>query len=146
MMIVKCVATKSTEKSWVIPIDPNKPLDENNYIVSNDNYTIDSRWSGYPIKMGNEYTVYGILIFKNQIRYLIFNNFDIPGFYPSCLFDVVENYLLYDWGINIFHVNTEKYILIISEDVVNCYEHFSALVDCQGDAIKRLLDYKNSLI
>ena len=77
---------------------------------------------------------------------MIFNDFDIPGFYPSCLFDVAENYLLYDWGINIFHVNTEKYILIISEDVVNCYEHFSALVDCQGDAIKRLLDYKNSLI
>lgn len=145
-MVVKCIVTTSNEKPLVIPKDPTKPLDENNYVSSGEYYTIDSLWSGYPIKTGNEYTVYGILIIKNQIRYLIFNDHGIPGFYPSCLFNVVENYLYYDWGINIYQVNTEQYLLITSENIVNCYEHFCDLVDCQNDAIKRLLEYKNSLI
>ena len=130
----------------VIPKNVTKPLDEKNYVASNEYYTIDSTWSGYSLKMENEYAVYGVLIYKNQIRYLIFDDNGIPGFYPSCLFDVVEGYLLFDWSINIFDIYKEKCVLLISENVVGNYDDFRDLIDNTDGAIKRLLKYRDSLL
>lgn len=144
-MIVKCKKNTNYSNPLVIPNNILKMLDEANYVSSTEWYTINSRESGYALKIGCDYVVYGILIYKNEIRYLIINEDNIPGFFPSDLFDVVEHYILFDWGLNVYNICLEKCVLIISENIIADYTEFKDLVNNETNAIKRFWEYKNSL-
>ena len=105
----------------------------------------DSHVSGYKITLGKKYTVYGILFFKNEIRYLICDDDNVPGFFPSTLFEILENYILFDWGINSYQIEDEKILLIGYSDLIKDFEHLRDLIENTPDAVRTFLEYKNSL-
>ena len=144
-MIINCVKNTENSSPIVLPYDLSHELSDMNFISSQEWYSIDSHVSGYKITLGKKYTVYGILFFKNEIRYLICNDDNVPGFFPSTLFEILENYILFDWGINSYQIEDEKILLIGYSDLIKDFEHLRDLIENTPDAVRTFLEYKNSL-
>lgn len=144
-MIINCVKNTENSSPIVLPYDLSHELSDMNFISSREWYSIDSNVSGYKITLGKKYTVYGILFFKNEIRYLICNDDNVPGFFPSTLFEILENYILFDWGINSYQIEDEKILLIGYSDLIKDFEHLRDLIENTPDAVRTFLEYKNSL-
>ena len=144
-MIINCVKNTENSSPIVLPYDLSHELSDMNFISSREWYSIDSNVSGYKITLGKKYTVYGILFFKNEIRYLICNDDNVPGFFPSTLFEILENYILFDWGINSYQIEDEKILLIGYSDLIKDFEHLRDLIEYTPDAVRTFLEYKNSL-
>lgn len=144
-MIINCIKNTENSSPIVLPYDLSHELSDMNFISSREWYSIDSRVSGYKITLGKKYTVYGILFFKNEIRYLICDDDNVPGFFPSTLFEILENYILFDWGINSYQIEDEKILLIGYSDLIKDFEHLRDLIENTPDAVRTFLEYKNSL-
>lgn len=144
-MIINCIKNTENGSPIVLPYDLSHELSDMNFISSREWYSIDSHVSGYKITLGKKYTVYGILFFKNEIRYLICDDDNVPGFFPSTLFEILENYILFDWGINSYQIEDEKILLIGYSDLIKDFEHLRDLIENTPDAVRTFLEYKNSL-
>jgi hypothetical protein len=69
----------------------------------------------YPLKIGDIYTVYGIIMWKGAIEYLTLawdQHFDIPDLNPAELFEVVDSRLPHDWYFKFYgYGENDKYFL-----------------------------------
>lgn len=139
-MVIKCKKKTNNCDPLVLPRDPSKIMCESNFVCSCEWYTIDSDLSGYNITIGKKYTVNGCLIFSNQIRYLISDDNNIPGFFPYDLFEIIESYIVYDWEINIYEINSKKLVVLGCSDLFSKYDYLIDLVDNDPKAIKKYLD------
>lgn len=49
------------------------------------------------IQIGKTYTVYGIVLYEEGIKYLIYDDYEMANWYPSELFDVTNRKLPLNW-------------------------------------------------
>ena len=141
-MIVKCNINKCSYPPLVLPYLSTEEADIDDVVVSKDCYTIDSKIDGYCITKGRDYIVYGILFYKDQIRYLICNDNNMPGFFPSILFRITEPYVWFDWEVNEYTIESEKMMIMGYSAITETYEDLRDLIDNKADAVDKFLDYK----
>ena len=141
-MIVKCNVNKCSYPPLVLPYLLTDELDHETIVTSRAGYTINRDFSGYCITEGRDYIVYGILFYKDQIRYLIADDENMPGFFPSILFRITEPYVWFDWEVNEYTVESEKMMIMGYSAITETYEDLRDLIDNKADAVGKFLDYK----
>lgn len=141
-MIAICTRNQLDSSPLVFPNDLNLPISNNNFVSSTVGYTIDSNLLGYCITEGKEYTVYSLLVYNNQLSFLIADDNGIPGFFPSDLFSVEMPQFSWDWALKTYKI--EKYILIAIGpiDFIYKYENIRDMIAGTKSAISWFLAYK----
>lgn len=145
-MKIKCLRTCGKYEPLILPYVYGKSISDQNFIVSHEWYTIDSEVSGYSLTTSFEYIVYGMLFYRNELRYLIANNNNIPGFFPAELFEIAENYMQPDWEMNVFKLDSDRLFVIGYPDLLSDYSKLRDLIDGNNGAIRAFLEYKESLL
>lgn len=140
-MTVICMSSISRTPPIVIPCEQESNLNINNFAVI-DGYTIDSNTSGYRITLGARYQVYGLLLFREQIRYLIQDDKGIPIFCPSDLFGIESSSVYWDWEIAQYAILNTVLVFIGYPDVSASYQKLIELIESKPNAIESFLSYK----
>lgn len=141
-MIVICKENQSRCAPLVLPRDINEEISDENFVVSSEWYTIDSIISGYSVTVSQEYRVYGVLCFNGEVRYLIFDDNNMPGFFPSSLFEIGQMNVLFDWEIKEYLVGPLALLFVGFPELCESYSNLVGLIDCQRKSIERILEYK----
>ena len=87
------------------------------------------------ISLNTIYNVYGIIIFQEELKYLIYDDYEMPSWYSSDLFEVANTQLPFNWHYNFYGYN--EYGLSATwgyYELVNVEEHHSALIEGDGKA------------
>ena len=129
----------------VIPIHSSSSITLNEYVSNREGYTIEKDISGYCISENAQYEVYGVLIFSEQIRYLIQDDNGIPGFFPHILFEIGENHSFYEWEVLHYSTENGEMLWMGYPDIVDNYEGIRDLVDERKEAIARFLKSKEHI-
>ena len=141
-MNVKCIKNRGAYPLLVLPIDNTQKTDEDNFVSSNDWYTIDSVTSGYCLTIGRQYIVYGVMIYQSQARFLILNDQGNPYFMPSELFANSDIAMCWDWEERHFYVDNMECKILASAELISSYDDLVSLVSLDENAFRRFLDYK----
>lgn len=144
-MVIVCRENQSTCDPLIIPRNPVDSLNESNFVVSSEWHTIDAHQSGYSVTKANEYTVYGILVIKNQVRFLIADDNSEPGFFPECLFSIKEHTLPLDWEINKYCVDCGTILCIGYPELCREYGSLVRILERHCSAIEDFLEYKECI-
>ena len=145
-MLSICINNIGDFPMLTLPKSLSDCKDKNEYVVSNEWFTIDSTHSGYNITIGREYTVYGILMYNDTIRYLIFNDDNIPCFFHSDLFSVLDNDIMWDWKIQRYSINDKNCLLLAYPQLTESYSNLIGIITGNPINIKQLLEYKDKLL
>ncbi len=95
----------------------------------------------FPLIIGKKYTVFAICLWQGVLKYLIIGEQNLPMWYPSELFDVVEKTLPFEWYCDIVVGQALEAIWGYKEMVYdNC--HFDALQERDSKAVKIFLKRK----
>ena len=141
-MNVKCINNRGTYPLLVLPIDNTREIDEDNYVSSNEWYTIDSVISVYCLTIGKQYLVYGVMIYQNKMRFLVLNDQGNPYFMPSELFANSDIAICWDWEERHFYVDKMDCKILASTEIISSYDDLISLVSLDENAFRRFLDYK----
>jgi hypothetical protein len=95
------------------------------------------------VDLNNNYFVYGIIIYREGIRYLLHDKFDMPNWYPAELFTVIENNIPNNWYYK-FNGYTEYGITAIwgYHELVNNEEHYNGLCEQESNDVNLFLKRK----
>ena len=140
---MKAICKKNIGKypSLVLPEDSQNLLGNDNYISSNDWYTINADVSGYCLTIEKTYLIYGVLRYDNQIRYLVADDQGIPCFMPENLFEITDS-ATWEWEEKHFKLIESEISIFISNDLVSSYDDLISLLRLDDKAIKQFLKYK----
>lgn len=145
-MTIKCIINKSNHNPIVLPKDLSEKINDENFVSSSEFFTIDSDMSGYSISIGRKYTVMGLIFFHDELRYLISDDNNIPGFFPSDLFEIIDSYILFDWEINSFQIGSRQLVVIGYTELAQNYAHLIGLIDRKKQEIQSYLNIKGKQI
>lgn len=140
-MTVMCKKTCCNESVLLLPMQVDASIEDDNFVLLMG-YTVESEITEYHITEGIEYIVYGILVYKNQIRYLIQDNDGMPVFCPDELFHIGKSNVYWDWEIISFPVDGMPLVIIGYPAMEASYDALIDLVTRKKDAIKNFLKYK----
>lgn len=130
----------------MLPKDLSEKINDENFVSSSEFFTIDSDMSGYSISIGRKYTVMGLIFFHDELRYLISDDNNIPGFFPSDLFEIIDSYILFDWEINSFQIGSRQLVVIGYTELAQNYAHLIGLIDRKKQEIQSYLNIKGKQI
>ena len=138
-MKVICKSSTSSSGVLVIPRNPLIELSNNNFVASSEWYTIDAQLSGYSVTIGRNYAVHGVLCLNDEVRYLIFDDKQIPGFFPQSLFDVLNNERK-NWVECKYQTQQGAIYLCSCPPLTKSYSTLVEIVDCTKKGILSVLD------
>lgn len=141
-MVAICVYNQLDSSLLILPNDLQVPIGDNNFVASAVGYTIDSNLQGYCITKGKEYTVYSLLVYKNQFRFLIADDDGIPGFFPSDLFNIEHAQFSFDWTLKKYDIGKDILVAIGPEDFICKYENTRDMIISSKPMISWFLAYK----
>lgn len=143
-MTVSCKVTKNADISpLVLPYDNTKPISENNFINTIEESTGGMRL-GYALTLEQTYIVYAVLIYQNNIRFLLQNDDGIPMFYSSELFAIVDKSVCFDWEINTIPVSG-SFLTVLGYHSITSYSSIRDMIEFSPHAISDFLEYKATL-
>jgi len=98
-----------------------------------------SRTTQYPVRVGSEYIVMGMMIYKNFncLYYLVSDNNGLPYWIPCELFEISDNTLSPNWFVKVFDkkdVSTNFFYLSGFSELCNDDDYNDDLVLREGDA------------
>lgn len=101
----------------------------------------------YNLDIGQEYTVYGILVWGGSLRYLIVVLDDLPGWYPAELLEVVDHLLPLEWYYNFrgYEDNSLYAIWGYKEMVFDTDKHYDALIEREPEALEIFFKRKKEI-
>lgn len=129
----------------VLPIDCSYPISNQNFICSS-NWFIDSDGKQRCcINVGTIYMVYSIIVVQGKTHYLVIDDYSIPAFLPSVLFDIVDSDITVDWEVQNFSFCEGELLVIGYTDIVQDYTNLLSLVTQTPAAITQFFEYKHLL-
>lgn len=143
-MLVKCIKTTAKAVPLVLPPDIQSPLGEANYCSSDEYFTIDSAVDGYSLSCGKVYRVYGLLTVNGELRYLIVDEDNIPGFFPECLFQVVSHDAPAEW-ISREYIGPDAAVFYTAYPELNTYQDIPGIMEHRPSSVKRFIELKEWL-
>lgn len=141
-MVVICTCNQLDSSPLVFPNDLNLPISNNNFVSSTAGYTVDSNLLGYCITKGKEYKVYSLLVYNNQLSFLIADDNGIPDFFPSGLFSVEMPQLSWDWTLKTYHIGKDILVAIGPIDFICKYDNIRDMIAGTTCAISWFFEYK----
>ena len=144
-MTVLCKKIFDDSDPLVMPKDMSQRIDDINFVASSEWNTISNTISGYCLTEGLEYFVFGILLFSKQIRYLVFDDNNIPGFFPAGLFKICDSSTNFDWRVAEYSTKNGCVLFVGCPLYTEAYVEIADLVNCEKEAIEKLLKYKDTL-
>lgn len=142
-MTIICKSNTSESSPLILPRNNECNACSGDIVASSEWYTINSNISGYSISMGREYTVYGILYYDRQVRYLILDDYGMPGFFPSTLFQLQKRNLFFEWEIGEYSIGEQTLFIIAYPDICHSYDNLLRLVEAKSDAISNFIRNKD---
>lgn len=103
--------------------------------------TLEKNIVRYGVKIGKEYTVHGILSYKNQNRFLIIDEMNEWSFIPCEIFVVYDNNINKNWFYNHYVTNSGLLSIISYSYITNDYNSFVKLIEGDSDIIYSLYKY-----
>lgn len=144
-MKVICKKNDGLYSPIVLPYQIDCPITENNFILNNEYYTIDSERIGFCLTENRKYEVYGILFYLNQPRFLIQDDMGMPAFLPCELFEINEKSVCFDWEAAFYKTENGSLTWIGYPTIAQSYECFRDLFRRERNAISQFLQYKASV-
>ena len=123
-------------------VDLANVLNDSNFIASAEWHTINSKEVGFSISVEKEYYVYGLLQYHNQSRFLLMDDNNMPGFFPSILFDIRQGDIPIGWIVKKYEIREEDLIITTDPMLIDSYEDLKSIVEYKDAAIRAMLDYK----
>ena len=139
-MKVKCIINRLNNVNPFILIKPEGPIneyDDNYYVSSRDYYTIDSNTNGYNLYIDEIYIVYGIMVFQNEMRYLLATTDIGPQWYPQQLFEIIDSMLPCDFHCGKFPSNNNTGMIISYKELATDYSQLIGLMELSPKAIEK---------
>ena len=93
----------------------------------------------FPVKEGNSYTVYGMILWKRLINYLIFGDDEqFPAWIPAALFEITDGKLSRHWycSSNIDGLDNTVDFVWGYKELATCFPHFDSLEERNEDALE----------
>lgn len=141
-MTVICIKQCCEESVLLLPLQKSASIEDDNFALLMG-YTVDQEITEYNITIGREYTVYGFLVYKNQVRFLIQDNDGLPFFCPDALFQIQQTEVFWDWEMTSFFVEDMPLYLVGYPAMERNYSTLIDLVVKKNEAVKRFLEYKD---
>lgn len=98
------------------------------------------------IKLGNTYTVYGIVLYEGSMLYLLYDDYKMANWYPAELFEVTDKQLPSNWYYQFYGYQElgvsaiwGYYELVLSE------KHYNGICEKSSDEIKVFLKRKKEI-
>ena len=120
-------------------------LSNTNYVSSSEWYTIDEALSGYSLRIGSLYSVFSVMIYKEEIRYLIIDENGHIGFFPSRLFSIYDRFVLVDWELFEYSLTGNLLLLLGPGCIVGKYDLVCKVIEERTEMVCAILEYRDSL-
>ena len=144
-MIAVCINDKCDYPAVVLPVKEDGKVAFDDIIVVDGSYSIFQDLVGYSMTIGEEYTVYGILQYDNQLFYLVRDDTLYPVFVPHRLMKVTDNTIPYDWSMNVFELEKGTLLIIGYKDLTVDYDSMCGLIEWNDFEFKKFLKYKEQM-
>ena len=96
-------------------------------------YTTDSQIN---LKLGNQYSVYGVSVWRGLTNYLMMGEEELPAWYSSELFELIDNSLPGNWSLLIAPTSYVQ-LIVGYEEMINSFDnHYDAILERDEDALK----------
>lgn len=105
----------------------------------------NSRESTMPLKIGEEYVVYGQMIYKDVLNYLVIGTYEqLPTWYPAEIFEIASSLMYYE---EYYMYNKDVLIQAIwgFKELVLEDEYVYRLIEREEDAVKIFLKRKREI-
>ncbi len=97
------------------------------------------------ISLGTIYSVYGTMLYEEGVYYLIYDDFEMPNWYPADLFNVTSGSLPEQWYFKYFGKSENLSAIWGYYELVNVDKHFDGLGEQEQDEIDIFLKRKNEM-
>lgn len=103
------------------------------------------RTTEFSLEIGFDYIVYGIVIARGVLKYLIIGkNTNVPLWYPAELFDVIDNLLPLELYFD-YLGGTEVQAIWGYQELIQDESHFDDLAECASEVIEIFLKRKQEI-
>ena len=120
--------------------------DDDYYVTDGGYHDIDSKTVEYDLTPGDSYEVYGIMIYRNIIRYLVIcNSFSDARWVQKEIFDITNSKLPYNWYCKNFVSGDDLGTIIGYKELANDYQYLLDLILQKETAVKVFLEYKDNI-
>lgn len=128
-MRVKCVSTEAYQFTYH---DVKKGL--------SNTVTLES------LTLGKCYVVYGISIFGEELNYLVYDDYEMAGWYAAVLFEVESTLLPENWHHRYFGRNEQELSAIWGyKELVYSMDHYNGILDRVPDEVVLFLKRKREI-
>ena len=99
------------------------------------------------LKLGEEYTVYGIVFYNNYPFYYVFDdmNDNYPRHFPAVFFEIIDYKLSKHWILSYGYKNHESTSAFLIKDWAEDSSFYEKLIEGEEEQIKKM-DYYKKLI
>ncbi|MCG3086907.1 phosphoribosylaminoimidazole synthetase [Sporosarcina cyprini] len=97
------------------------------------------------ISLGMIYCVYGTMLYEEGVYYLIYDDFEMPNWYPADLFTVTSGSLPEQWYFKYFGQSENPSAIWGYYELVNVDKHFDGLGEQEQDEIDVFLKRKSEM-
>lgn len=91
------------------------------------------------------YRVYGTMLYEEGIYYLIYDDLEMPNWYPADLFNVTSNSLPEQWYFKYYGHGENLSAIWGYNELVNVEKHFDGLNEQQQEEIEVFLKRKDEI-
>lgn len=125
---------------FVLPIDPNRDISEDNYV-----YTIYTYAIGVPISPETSYEVYSVIVFRNRVYFLIDNGENGIKFVPSEMFVIEDESVNDDWRLFLYDIGGETMCALGPKCFAGKYDYIIGIMKKDKLIMGKYLEYKKYL-
>ena len=90
-----------------------------------------------------EYAAYGMILFQNELQYIVNDEFNMATWYPSKNFKLIDNEFNPDWLFQYYGDKLGIEAIWGYEELVNNPQHYKGLIEKDEQEIKRFMEIKN---
>ncbi len=142
VMRAKCISNEGDYSPLVVPVDPSQPMYEDNYTWSTIPTVKRDNVTEYRVTKNGIYVVYAVVVYADQIWYLICDDDNVPSLLPSDLFVLADSEVAIDWIMKPYKIYDQLLFLLGYLELVNDYNAFINLINLKPLAISAFLKYK----
>ena len=103
--------------------------------------------SVFDIKLESEYTIYGISLWKGITLYLVFDETNMPNWYPANLFCITDKSIPPNWFFSFEYenINDAVHSILGYKELIDIESHFNDLIDRKKSALEIFYKRKHQI-
>lgn len=143
---VICLNNVSCAEALVIPQNNSDCITNQNFICYTGDETMGPDLVRFSLRPGCCYPVYGILHYRDGLRYLVQNENGLPVLIPRQLFKIEGPRIPLDWQIAEYKFQEQSLLILSYDTITESYPVLCDLIELRPEAVRAFLDYKDSMM